>query len=232
MAKKKTIAKAVKTATKTAAKKKAPAEKKVVAKKVAKKKAGVPKKVAVKKAPAKKPPANKVTEKKAPTVGMPMVTAAPKPGRSAPAFQLAADDGSEVSLSSLRGRNVVLYFYPRDSTPGCTVEACGFRDIQGELEQENAVVLGVSRDSIGSHKKFKEKQGLPFLLLSDPEATVIGAYGSWGEKTFMGRTGMGILRTTVLIDTEGKIRRVFSKVSPKQHADEVLHELRKMNGAS
>ncbi len=130
-----------------------------------------------------------------------------------------------MRLSDLRGKNLVIYFYPKDNTPGCTVEACGFRDHYPEIEAKDAVVLGVSRDSVRSHQGFKEKQSLPFPLLSDPEAEMIQAYGSWGEKKFMGRTSVGILRTTVIVDKDGIVRKVFPKVSPKTHADEVLQAL-------
>jgi len=124
-----------------------------------------------------------------------------------------------------------LYFYPKDNTPGCTAEARGFRDTKAEYDARDAVVLGVSRDSVRTHRGFKEKQGLNFPLLSDPDADVISAYGSWGQKSFMGRTFDGILRTTVIIDKDGIVRRVFPKVSPKVHADEVLSELDALHGA-
>lgn len=151
--------------------------------------------------------------------------AALKVGSAAPGFALAADDGSELSLSALKGKNVVLYFYPRDATPGCTVEACGFRDAHRAFEKKNAVVIGVSTDSVASHAKFRAKEKLPFRLLSDPEAEVISAYGSYGEKVFMGRKSIGTLRTTVLIDRKGKVRKVYPKVSPKEHAAQVLADL-------
>jgi thioredoxin-dependent peroxiredoxin len=110
-------------------------------------------------------------------------------------------------------------------TPGCTVEACAFRDAHAEIEKMDAVVLGVSRDSVKTHARFRDKERLPFRLLSDPEGKVISAYGSFGEKSFMGRKFMGILRTTVLIDRSGKVRKVYPKVSPKQHASEVIADL-------
>jgi peroxiredoxin Q/BCP len=184
------------------------------------------------KATAKKPVAKKAAAKKTAAkktaAASPKVQPAPKVGAKAPAFSLAADDGSTVSLADLKGKNVVLYFYPRDMTPGCTIEACGFRDSHKALEKKNAVVLGVSRDSIATHQKFRDKEKLPFRLLSDPDASVIAAYGSFGEKSFMGRTSMGILRTTVLIDGSGKVRHVYSKVSVKTHADDVLAALDEM----
>ena len=136
-----------------------------------------------------------------------------------------ADDGSEVSLSGLKGQNVVLYFYPKDNTPGCTTEAQNFRDANEALAAAGAVVLGVSRDSVKSHANFVAKQALNFRLLSDPEGDVISKYGSWGPKKFMGREFDGILRTTVLIDRDGKIAKVYPKVSVKTHAEEVLADL-------
>jgi peroxiredoxin Q/BCP len=150
---------------------------------------------------------------------------APKAGASAPSFVLPGSDGQTHDLGELRGKSVVLYFYPKDDTPGCTIEACSFRDKIGAFEAKNAVVLGVSRDSVEKHEKFRTKHGLPFTLLSDPEGKVISAYGSWGEKSFMGRRFMGILRTTVLIGPDGKVKKVYGKVSPKTHADEVLADL-------
>jgi peroxiredoxin Q/BCP len=171
-------------------------------------------------AKAKRPPKAKAAAKKTPAP-----RPAPKIGSSAPTFALSADDGSEVSLASLKGRNVVLYFYPRDMTPGCTVEACAFRDAHAAIEKKGAVVLGVSRDSVATHAKFRDKEKLPFRLLSDPAGEVIASYGSFGEKSFMGRRFMGILRTTVLIDGKGKVRKVYPKVSPKTHVAEVLEDL-------
>ena len=150
---------------------------------------------------------------------------APEVGELAPDFTLPADDGTSVTLSELRGQKVVLYFYPKDNTPGCTVEACGFRDLFPDFEGLNAVVLGVSRDSVKTHANFKAKQELPFQLLSDPSAETIAAYGSWGEKKFMGKTSVGILRTTVLIDEEGKVLKVYPKVATKTHAQEVKADL-------
>jgi thioredoxin-dependent peroxiredoxin len=147
-------------------------------------------------------------------------------GEPAPDFTLHADDGSEVSLSSFRGKPVVLYFYPKDDTPGCTTQACGIRDVYGELQREGAVVLGVSPDDERSHVKFKEKYDLPFTLLADPDHAVAEEYGVWGEKKYMGRTYMGVNRSTFVIDADGNVKRVMHKVKPDTHADEVLETLR------
>ena len=168
------------------------------------------------------PPAPKKPGKAKPD---PTVQPAPEVGAAAPAFTLTADDGAQISLADLAGNTVVLYFYPRDNTPGCTVEACGFRDKHAEIEAQGAVVLGVSTDSVRTHAGFRGKFQLPFSLLSDPGADVIAAYGSWGEKQFMGKRYMGIIRTTVLIDQDGKVKKVYGKVSPKTHAGEVLADL-------
>ena len=150
-------------------------------------------------------------------------------GQLAPEFSLPADNGKTISLADLRGKNVVLYFYPKDNTPGCTVEACGFRDAAPDYDDADSVVLGVSRDSIARHQGFIEKFALPFRLLSDEAGEVISKYGSWGEKQFMGRNFMGILRTSVLIDKTGVIRKVYPKVSVKHHAIDVLADIRKLD---
>ncbi len=155
----------------------------------------------------------------------PAPSGAPEVGAVAPAFSLPADDGSTVSLESLRGKNVVLYFYPKDDTPGCTKEACGFRDASAAYAAQNVVVLGVSKDTVAAHAKFKAKYKLNFTLLSDPAAETIAAYGSWGQKKFMGRTFDGILRTTVLIGPDGKVKKVYPKVSPETHAEQILGDL-------
>ena len=149
-----------------------------------------------------------------------------KPGDVAPDFSLAADDGKAVALKDLRGRPVVLYFYPKDDTPGCTKEACQFRDSWKDVQETGAVVLGVSPDSTTSHQKFKEKYSLPFPLLADVDHQVASAYGAWGEKSMYGKKYQGILRTTFLIDRTGRIARVFEKVKPDGHAAEVLAALR------
>jgi len=143
-------------------------------------------------------------------------------GQPAPDFTLASDSGESVTLSSLRGKPVVLYFYPKDDTPGCTTQACGIRDVYGELQREGAVVLGVSPDDERSHVKFKEKYDLPFTLLADPDHTVAEQYGVWGEKKYMGRTYMGVDRSTFVIDADGNVKRVMHKVKPDTHADDVL----------
>ena len=149
-------------------------------------------------------------------------------GSKAPAFTLPADDGSIVSLTALRGRPVVLYFYPKDDTSGCTTQACEFRDRWQAVRQAGAVVLGVSPDGVPSHQKFKAKYRLPFPLLADTDHTVAAAYGAWGEKSMYGRKYFGILRTTFLIDGEGKVARIFEKVKPKGHAAEVLAALEQL----
>ena len=143
-------------------------------------------------------------------------------GDTAPDFTLTSDTGEHVSLSDFRGRSVVLYFYPRDDTPGCTVQACGIRDAYGELEQAGAVVLGVSPDKAGRHAKFREKYGLPFTLLADTEHEVADRYGAWGEKRYRGRTYIGVKRTTFIVAPDGTVARVMPDVKPATHADEVL----------
>ena len=147
-------------------------------------------------------------------------------GDPAPDFELESDDGETVRLSDLRGTQVVLYFYPKDDTPGCTTQACGVRDAWGEFEQAGAVVLGVSPDSVASHVKFKERYGLPFRLLADSDHAVADEYGVWGEKKFMGRTFMGVSRSTFVIAEDGTLKRVMHDVKPDTHADQVLETLR------
>lgn len=149
----------------------------------------------------------------------------PQPGTAAPRFTLPSDRGEDVSLESLRGRPVVLYFYPRDDTSGCTTQACEFRDSWAEVQSRGAVVLGVSPDGVKSHQKFRDKFSLPFPLLADEDHAVAEAYGVWGEKSMYGRKYQGILRTTFVIDGAGRIARVFEKVKPKGHAAEVLEAL-------
>jgi peroxiredoxin Q/BCP len=149
-----------------------------------------------------------------------------KEGEMAPDFTLQSDSGETVKLSDLRGKQVVLYFYPRDDTPGCTTQACGIRDLYGEFEREGAVVLGVSPDDEASHAKFREKYHLPFALLADEGHRVADAYGVWGPKTYMGKTYEGIERSTFVIDADGNVKRVMRKVKPAAHADDVLEALR------
>jgi peroxiredoxin Q/BCP len=143
-------------------------------------------------------------------------------GKPAPDFTLRSDSGEDVALSSLRGRTVVLYFYPRDDTPGCTKQACGLRDVYGEIQERGATVRGVSPDTEVSHVKFRDKYGLPFPLLADPEHEVAERYGVWVEKTSYGKTSMGIKRSTFVIDAEGNVAKAMLGVSPDGHADKVL----------
>jgi peroxiredoxin Q/BCP len=149
----------------------------------------------------------------------------PKPGELAPDFELPSDTGESVRLSNFMGRKVVLYFYPKDMTTGCTAEACSFRDHYPQYEEQGAVILGVSPDSPESHVKFKSKYGLPFVLLSDEDRAVSERYGVWGEKKMYGKTYFGVLRTTFVIDEKGRIARVFAKVKPAEHGKEVLEDL-------
>jgi peroxiredoxin Q/BCP len=145
-----------------------------------------------------------------------------KIGDKAPEFSLPGDGGSEIGLAKLKGKNVVLYFYPRDDTPGCTKEACQFRDDFPKFKKTDAVVIGVSKDSVASHDKFKKKYELPFALGSDKELTTAKAYGVWVEKSFMGRKFMGMERATFLIDGKGVIRGIWHKVKVPGHSDAVL----------
>jgi peroxiredoxin Q/BCP len=146
-------------------------------------------------------------------------------GTLAPDFTLPTDGGGEVSLSDYRGKKVVLYFYPKDDTPGCTTEACNFRDDYSQILASGAVVLGVSPDTVRSHDKFKLKYELPFALLSDPDHEVAETYGAWGEKKMYGKTYMGIIRSTFIIDEEGRIVKVFPRVRPKNHSQQVLEAM-------
>jgi peroxiredoxin Q/BCP len=140
----------------------------------------------------------------------------------APNFTLSSDQDEKITLSQFRGKKVVLYFYPKDNTPGCTKEACSFRDDHSQFLLKGAVVIGVSPDGEESHRRFRAKFGLPFYLLSDPDHVVAGLYGAWGEKRNYGRVYEGILRSTFVIDEEGVIVKVFSKVNTADHAQEVL----------
>ncbi len=146
-------------------------------------------------------------------------------GKAAPDFELTSDAGETVRLSDLRGKPVVLYFYPKDDTPGCTAQACGIRDAWGEFERAGAVVLGVSPDDERSHVKFKEKYGLPFSLLADVGHATADDYGVWVEKSFAGKKYMGVERSTFVIDAEGKVAKEMRRVKPDTHADEVLAAL-------
>jgi peroxiredoxin Q/BCP len=146
-------------------------------------------------------------------------------GKKAPAFALPNQDGKKVQLKDFAGKKLVLYFYPRDNTPGCTTEALGFRDAQKKLAALNAYVLGVSKDTAASHCKFIAKQELNFDLLTDAEGVVLEKYGAWGEKILYGKKSLGILRTTVVIDESGVVRKVFPKVRVNGHVDAVLEAL-------
>lgn len=145
-----------------------------------------------------------------------------KEGDPAPAFSAATNGGSKISLADYLGRHVILYFYPKDDTPGCTKEACGFRDQFAAFEKKGAVVLGVSIDPVKAHDKFITKYKLPFTLLADEDRAIVNAYGVWGEKSFLGRRYFGIHRVTFLIGPDGRIKKIWPKVKPELHAAEVL----------
>jgi peroxiredoxin Q/BCP len=146
-------------------------------------------------------------------------------GKAAPEFSLTSDAGETVTLASFKGKPVVLYFYPKDDTPGCTKQACGIRDAWGEFERSGAVVLGVSPDDEASHVKFKEKYDLPFTLLADPDHATADAYGVWGEKSMYGKKYMGVERSTFVIGADGTLLKEMRKVKPDTHADDVLAAL-------
>ncbi|HUX42511.1 MAG TPA: thioredoxin-dependent thiol peroxidase [Rectinemataceae bacterium] len=148
-----------------------------------------------------------------------------KAGDKAPGFSLEDASGKARSLAEWKGRKIILYFYPKDDTPGCTKEACGFRDRHAEITSKGALVVGISADKPASHARFAEKYGLPFVLLSDPEHKALEAYGVWGEKKLYGKVFMGISRSTFLIDEEGRIEKAWPKVSPEGHAEELLEAL-------
>jgi peroxiredoxin Q/BCP len=185
------------------------------------------------------------TSKKKPVATKKAVEKTPKPkpsaaakvkvglaiGQSAPSFKLADDSGKILSLSDFSGRFLILYFYPKDSTPGCTQESCDFRDNLNRLTTAGAAVVGLSADSVASHKKFKEKYGLNFPLLSDPDHKALEAYGVWQEKSLYGRKFMGIVRSTFVMDGKGIIRAIFPKVSVAGHVDEVLAAVNALKGA-
>ena len=143
-------------------------------------------------------------------------------GNKAPEFTLLDKDGREVSLSSFLGKKIVLYFYPKDNTPGCSRQACAFAGAYEEFKKKDIVVIGISRDSVASHVKFAEKYNLPFILLSDPDLIAINAYGVWQEKKTCGKVGMGVVRTTFIIDEQGNVTAVMPKVKPDTNAEEVL----------
>ncbi len=146
-------------------------------------------------------------------------------GKKAPNFELKDQNGKVVSLSDYKGKNIVLYFYPKDNTSGCTAEACNFRDEFPKFKNLKAVILGVSPDSVDSHKKFAEKYNLPFTLLSDEKKEVLGKYNVWKEKSMYGKKYMGVERTTYIIDVDGKIKKIFSKVKVPDHNKEVMEAL-------
>lgn len=146
-------------------------------------------------------------------------------GDVAPNFTLNTKDGTPVSLSDFKGKKVILYFYPKDNTPGCTRQACAFAGLYGEFQKRNVEVIGISKDSVASHVKFAEKHGLPFVLLSDPELLAIKSYGVWQEKKLYGKISFGVVRTTFIIDEEGKIEKIMPKVKPDTNAAEILAEL-------
>jgi peroxiredoxin Q/BCP len=177
------------------------------------------KKKAVTKKPKKKTAPKKRVAAKKPKV------LAPKPGALAPDFRLPSDSGRDIVLSDYRGKNVILYFYPKDMTPGCTLEACDFEAMRPQLENRDAVIFGVSRDSVESHRKFKEKHSLGFPLLSDVDGKVCEAYGVWREKSLYGRKFMGIVRMTFLIDKAGKISKVYDQVKVNGHVADVKASL-------
>jgi len=146
-------------------------------------------------------------------------------GKPAPDFELTSDEGQTVRLSELRGQPVVVYFYPRDDTPGCTAQACGIRDNYEAFGERGAVVLGISPDDESSHVKFKQKYGLPFTLLADPDHRVADDYGVWGERSMYGKTYHGIERSTFVIDAEGNVAKIMRRVKPDTHAQQVLEAL-------
>jgi peroxiredoxin Q/BCP len=176
--------------------------------------------VTARKTPARKTPARKAAAAKAARRGV-------EEGRAAPAFTLPDASGREVSLSDLRGKHVVVYFYPKDDTPGCTKEACGFRDLWKDVQKLGAVVLGVSPDDAATHRKFAAKYRLPFTLLSDADRSVMERYGAWGEKMMYGRKTVGVIRSTVWIGPDGKVRRHWARVpKAEDHPAHVLEALR------
>ena len=148
-------------------------------------------------------------------------------GNKAPSFTLMGDDGKEYSLEEYKGKKVLLYFYPKDNTPGCTKEACSLRDWNSEIIKRGVTIMGVSKDSIQSHNKFREKHGLNFILLSDPDKTVHMAYGAWGEMKLYGKISLGTIRMTFLIDENGNIEKIWNKVAVATHGEDVVKYLDK-----
>jgi peroxiredoxin Q/BCP len=209
-----------------APKRAAPKAAKKSVKKPVKKRAQAAAKKAVKKAVRKKVVQKKARAKPAPAAKTTR-PASSLAGKAAPSFTLMNDAGEKMTLKDFRGRRVLLYFYPKDDTPGCTTQACSFRDAEADFAKADAVVLGVSKDSVKSHKKFKDKYKLNFPLLAD-DAGVCEAYGVWKEKSMYGRTYMGVERSTFLIDEDGKVRAEWRKVSVGGHAAEVTHALRSL----
>lgn len=176
-----------------------------------------------KKAPARpKTAAKKSSGKSKPAPAASAARGLPEAGKKAPAFSLSADDDTTVSLKALAGKKVILYFYPKDDTPGCTTEAIAFSALKKKFDAAGAVVIGVSKDTVEKHRKFRDKHKLSVRLLSDEDGKMLEAYGVWAEKSLYGRKFMGIVRTTFLIDEKGVIRRVWPKVKVKDHAEEVL----------
>ena len=151
-----------------------------------------------------------------------------EPGEKAPAFTAKDDLGATVKLADLKGKPVVLYFYPKDDTPGCTKEACAFRDAYKQIQKLGAVVLGVSPDDVASHAKFRDKYKLNFRLLADPDHALAEKYGAWREKNMYGKKSMGIQRSTYLIDAAGKVAKVWTRVKPEEHAEQVLEALQQL----
>lgn len=149
-----------------------------------------------------------------------------KIGDQMPEFELMNQDGEMVSSKSLKGKRTLIYFYPKDDTPGCTAEACGFRDLRYELQDKGVEIIGISKDSHKSHKKFADKYKLNFTLLSDDLSDVTNKFGAWGEKTMFGKKYMGILRISYLFDAEGKVEKVYGKVNTEEHAKEVLNDVK------
>lgn len=149
-----------------------------------------------------------------------------KEGDKAPNFTLISEQDKEITLDTFKGKKIVLYFYPKDDTPGCTKEACSFRDVYDDILEANAIVIGISKDNASSHLKFRDKYNLPFYLLSDPYHNVIESYGAWQEKKMFGKTYMGITRLTFIIDENGTIIKTYPKVKPDEHGEEVLKILR------